>query len=113
MSESLWQRQLFDGVEAMGLDLSTGQQEALLAFLNLLNKWNRAYNLTAVREPRQMVPRQLLDSLTLMPFVSADRVLDVGAGVDDLKPGDRIRLHFVFNVVTHITRAGVPSDTDS
>ena len=81
MSESLWQRQLFDGVEAMGLDLSTGQQEALLAFLNLLNKWNRAYNLTAVREPRQMVPRQLLDSLTLMPFVSADRVLDVGAGV--------------------------------
>ena len=80
MSESLWQRQLFDGVEAMGLDLSTGQQEALLAFLNLLNKWNRAYNLTAVREPRQMVPRQLLDSLTLMPFVSADRVLDVGAG---------------------------------
>jgi len=80
MSEALWQRQLSDGLAAMELHLSTGQQQQLLAFLALLNKWNRAYNLTAVREPRQMVPRQLLDSLTLVPFVSADRVLDVGAG---------------------------------
>ena len=80
MSDTLWRRQLANGLEAMGLELSTGQQEQLLAFLALLNKWNRAYNLTAVREPRQMVPRQLLDSLTLLPHVTADRVLDVGAG---------------------------------
>ena len=80
MSEALWRRQLSDGLEAIGADLDPGQQEKLLAFLALLNKWNRAYNLTAVREPRQMVPRQLLDSLTLLPFVSAERVLDVGAG---------------------------------
>ena len=80
MSESLWRRQLSDGLQAMALELSTGQQEQLLAFLALLNKWNRAYNLTAVREPRQMVPRQLLDSLTLLPYLTADRILDVGAG---------------------------------
>ncbi|WP_328190212.1 16S rRNA (guanine(527)-N(7))-methyltransferase RsmG [Marinobacter sp. OP 3.4] len=80
MSESLWRRQLSDGLGAMGIELSTDRQEPLLAFLGLLNKWNRAYNLTAVREPRQMVPRQLLDSLTLLPWVTADRVLDAGAG---------------------------------
>ena len=80
MSDSLWRRQLSDGLGAMGLELSTGQQEQLLALLALLNKWNRAYNLTAVREPRQMVPRQLLDSLSLLPYLGADRILDVGAG---------------------------------
>lgn len=80
MSEALWQRQLSDGLAAMGADLSTGRQQQLLAFLVLLNKWNRAYNLTAVRDPRQMVPRQLLDSLTLLPFLDSERVLDVGAG---------------------------------
>lgn len=80
MNESLWQRQLSEGIAGMGLALSADQQQQLLAFLALLNKWNRAYNLTAVREPRQMVPRQLLDSLTLMPFLTADRILDVGAG---------------------------------
>lgn len=80
MNHPLWQRQLADGVEIMGLDLGADVQERLLAFLTLLNKWNRAYNLTAVREPRQMVPRQLLDSLTLLPFITANRVLDVGSG---------------------------------
>ncbi|WP_217648226.1 16S rRNA (guanine(527)-N(7))-methyltransferase RsmG [Marinobacter daqiaonensis] len=64
----------------MGLVPDQDQQHQLLGFLALLNKWNRAYNLTAVREPAQMVPRQLLDSLSILPFVTADRVLDVGAG---------------------------------
>ncbi len=80
MDHSLWQRQLADGLDGMGLDLDLGRQQQLLAFLGLLNKWNRAYNLTAVREPRDMVSRQLLDSLSVMPFVTANPILDIGAG---------------------------------
>jgi len=64
----------------MDITLDQPAQAKLLAFLALLNKWNRAYNLTAVRDTRQMVSRQLLDSLSILPFVTADHLLDVGAG---------------------------------
>ena len=80
MSDALWQRQLTQGLADLNLELDSASQQQLLAFLALLNKWNRAYNLTAVREPRQMVSRQLLDSLSILPFVTADHLLDVGAG---------------------------------
>ena len=80
MSDALWQRQLAQGLVDLNLELDSASQQQLLAFLALLNKWNRAYNLTAVREPRQMVSRQLLDSLSILPFVTADHLLDVGAG---------------------------------
>jgi 16S rRNA (guanine527-N7)-methyltransferase len=80
MSEALWQRQLADGLAEMELALDAATQAKLLAFLALLNKWNRAYNLTAVRDPGQMVSRQLLDSLSILPFVTTDHLLDVGAG---------------------------------
>jgi 16S rRNA (guanine527-N7)-methyltransferase len=80
MSEALWQRQLSQGLADMGLALDESTQTQLLAFLTLLNKWNRAYNLTAVRDPQQMVSRQLLDSLSILPFVTTDHLLDVGAG---------------------------------
>ncbi len=52
----------------------------LLAYVDLLARWNRAYNLTAVREPREMLTRHLLDSLSIAPLVSGERVLDVGTG---------------------------------
>ncbi|MDF0751459.1 16S rRNA (guanine(527)-N(7))-methyltransferase RsmG [Marinobacter sp. 71-i] len=80
MSDELWQRQLTEGLVDLGLELDDARQQQLLAFLALLNKWNRAYNLTAVREPRQMVSRQLLDSLSILPYVITDHLLDVGAG---------------------------------
>ncbi|TGN39485.1 16S rRNA (guanine(527)-N(7))-methyltransferase RsmG [Marinobacter confluentis] len=80
MSDALWQRQLAEGLADMGLALDESVQARLLAFLALLNKWNRAYNLTAVRDSKQMVSRQLLDSLSILPFVSTDHLLDVGAG---------------------------------
>jgi 16S rRNA (guanine527-N7)-methyltransferase len=64
----------------MNLSLSESQQQQLLAFLALLNKWNKAYNLTAVRDERVMVSRQLLDSLSILPWVTTDHLLDVGAG---------------------------------
>ncbi|PTB94986.1 16S rRNA (guanine(527)-N(7))-methyltransferase RsmG [Marinobacter sp. B9-2] len=80
MTKSLWHSQLRDGLAAMGLPLDEDRQEKLLAFLGLLNKWNRAYNLTAVRDEREMVSRQLLDSLSILPWVTTDHLLDVGAG---------------------------------
>ncbi|QSP95555.1 16S rRNA (guanine(527)-N(7))-methyltransferase RsmG [Marinobacter salinisoli] len=80
MINDLWQRQLVDGLAAMNLSLSEGQQNQLLAFLGLLNKWNRAYNLTAVRNEQEMVSRQLLDSLSILPWVQTEHLLDVGAG---------------------------------
>ncbi|MDL0432920.1 16S rRNA (guanine(527)-N(7))-methyltransferase RsmG [Marinobacter sp. TBZ242] len=80
MSDALWQRQLAQGLADLNLELDQASQQQLLAFLALLNKWNRAYNLTAVREPREMVSRQLLDSLSILPFITADHLLDVGAG---------------------------------
>jgi 16S rRNA (guanine527-N7)-methyltransferase len=80
MNNAQWQDQLSTGLAVMGLDLSDDQQKRLLAFLGLLNKWNRAYNLTAVRDESQMVSRQLLDSLSILPWVTTDHLLDVGAG---------------------------------
>jgi 16S rRNA (guanine527-N7)-methyltransferase len=80
MSAELWQNQLREGLADMGLVLDEAVQARLLVFLALLNKWNRAYNLTAVRDPKHMVSRQLLDSLSILEFVTTDHLLDVGAG---------------------------------
>lgn len=52
----------------------------LLAYLDLLARWNRTYNLTAVRDPLDMVSRHLLDSLAILPWAGTGRLLDVGAG---------------------------------
>jgi 16S rRNA (guanine527-N7)-methyltransferase len=66
----------------MGLDQVADLQEQLLLYLELLQRWNGAYNLTAVRDPLQMVSRHVLDSLAIAPFVpaSAKRLIDVGTG---------------------------------
>ena len=56
------------------------RQEQLLAYLELMIKWNRAYNLTAVRDPQNMVTRHLLDSLSIAPYVTGQRLIDVGTG---------------------------------
>ncbi len=78
--KTLWQQQLGPGLEALSLTASRAQQERLLAYLGLLLKWNNAYNLTAIRDPANMVSRQLLDSLSILPLVRGPRVLDVGTG---------------------------------
>jgi 16S rRNA (guanine527-N7)-methyltransferase len=64
----------------LGLTLPGGAQQRLLAYLELLQKWNRVYNLTAVREAARMVPQHLLDCLAAAPHVAAARLLDVGSG---------------------------------
>lgn len=75
-----WHQQLQQGLVLMRLPLSEGQSELLLGYLGLLAKWNRAYNLTAVRDPAEMVRRHLLDSLSIVHWVDQGPVLDVGTG---------------------------------
>ncbi|WP_285960405.1 16S rRNA (guanine(527)-N(7))-methyltransferase RsmG [Pseudomonas tohonis] len=74
--------ELSRGAQQLAVELSANQQELLLAYLALLIKWNKAYNLTAVRDPDEMVSRHLLDSLSVVPHVAAlgDHWLDVGSG---------------------------------
>lgn len=69
------------GAQALGIVLDQQQQQQLLAYLGLLAKWNKVYNLTSIREPAQMMTHHLLDSLAVVPaFENAGNVLDVGAG---------------------------------
>nr|WP_167363094.1 16S rRNA (guanine(527)-N(7))-methyltransferase RsmG [Pseudomonas straminea] len=74
--------ELQQGARELGVDLTERQQAQLLGYLALLIKWNKAYNLTAVRDPDEMVSRHLLDSLSVVPFVAeaGDNWLDVGSG---------------------------------
>lgn len=65
----------FDGPKA-----TAGQSGALLRYIELLDRWNRTYNLTAVRNPLDMVPRHILDSLSVLPWVGDGRILDAGTG---------------------------------
>jgi len=71
---------LQQGLEQMGLPVDQQAQSLLMAYLQLLQKWNKAYNLTAIRDLEQMVIRHLLDSLSVLPFIDASPVLDVGTG---------------------------------
>ena len=72
---------LHQGSLSLGLALEQDTLDALVDYLALLSKWNAVYNLTAVRDPHQMVTQHLLDSLAAVPaFSSAHNVLDVGAG---------------------------------
>ncbi len=68
------------GLQAMQLPLSPVQTSRLMDYLSLLQKWNRTYNLTAIREPAKMVSHHLLDSLSIVNHVKAGRLLDVGTG---------------------------------
>ena len=77
---------LATGLDTLGLPLDASQQSALLAYLALIGKWNKVYNLTAVRDPAEMLTVHLLDSLaTVQPLARhlggrTARVLDVGSG---------------------------------
>ena len=74
-------RTLAEGAAALHLDLSDAQLAKLMDYLALMAKWNTVYNLTALRDPQQMVTHHLLDSLAVVPaFAGAKNILDVGAG---------------------------------
>lgn len=73
-------RDLHVGLAQLQLNLPEAVCEQLLAYLRLIAKWNRSYNLTAVRDEARMLTHHLLDSLAVLPHVRGPRVLDVGSG---------------------------------
>lgn len=79
-SEAALAAQLESGAAALGIELEVDRRTALLAYLRLLCKWNKAYSLTSVREPSAMVTRHLLDSLAVLPYLWGRRLIDVGTG---------------------------------
>ena len=74
------QAQLDHGIAALGLDLPAQARTCLLDYVDLLARWNAAYNLTAVRDRPAMVTRHLLDSLAVAPHVRGDSLADIGSG---------------------------------
>ncbi|MGR8931580.1 MAG: 16S rRNA (guanine(527)-N(7))-methyltransferase RsmG [Gammaproteobacteria bacterium] len=71
---------LIQGLQSLELAIAESQQDQLLKFIALIIKWNKAYNLTAVRDPMEMVGLHLLDSLAILPHVKPARVADIGTG---------------------------------
>lgn len=71
---------LRSGADGLGLNLDAEQIDRLMGYLELLDKWGRTYNLTAIRDRRSAVDRHLLDSLAVNAFLAGGRVLDVGTG---------------------------------
>ncbi|NIB39488.1 16S rRNA (guanine(527)-N(7))-methyltransferase RsmG [Pseudomaricurvus alkylphenolicus] len=80
VDESVLRTRLLKGAAKMDVNLSDQQCDQLLAYLKLFDKWNRTYNLSAIRDIEQMLGRHLLDSLSVVPYISGRRLIDVGTG---------------------------------
>ena len=93
------------GLEEMGLHLEPATQSSLLGYVALIQKWNKVYNLTAVRDPEKMVTQHLLDSLAVLPHLVGRRVIDVGTGPG--LPGIPLAL---VNPALEVTLSGVGSE---
>ena len=71
---------LCEGAEIMDLTLSEHQTDQLLAYQELIGKWNKVYNLSAIRDPIESIKKHFLDSLSIVPFIRPGLLLDVGSG---------------------------------
>ena len=71
---------LCEGAELMDLTLSEHQTDQLLAYHELIGKWNKVYNLSAIRDPIESIKKHFLDSLSIVPFIRPGLLLDVGSG---------------------------------
>jgi 16S rRNA (guanine527-N7)-methyltransferase len=71
---------LSEGIRTLNLDINTEKQSLLLTYLEQLAKWNKAYNLSGIKDPERMLTLHLLDSLSVLPFINGNSVLDVGTG---------------------------------
>lgn len=74
------QKQLDTLLAQAGISLTDQQKQQLLGYIGLLDKWNKAYNLTSVRDPKEMLVRHILDSIVVNPFLQGNRFIDVGTG---------------------------------
>ena len=90
--------QLEKGCAELQLQLSDQQKNQLLDYLALLQKWNKVYNLTSVRDPQGMLTRHILDSLSLIPYLQCNSLLDVGSGAG--LPGIPVAICFPQMAVT-------------
>jgi len=71
---------LIEGLQRMALKLSDQMIDQLMTYLNLVEKWNRVYNLTAIRERDEMIKLHFLDSLSILNHVHVKNILDIGSG---------------------------------
>jgi 16S rRNA (guanine527-N7)-methyltransferase len=71
---------LVEGIAALKLTVDEDKVEQLLAFINLIEKWNKTYNLTAIKTKQDMVKLHLLDSLTVIPYLEGNQIIDIGTG---------------------------------
>lgn len=69
-----------DGLTQLGLHFSESQKRQIFDYIDLIIRWNRAYNLTSVRDPQDILVRHIFDSLAALPYLHGNRVLDVGSG---------------------------------
>lgn len=79
-SRQVLQTRLESGIAALGVSLPAGAVERLLDYQALLARWNATYNLTAIRDPLEMVSRHLVDSLAILPYVQGQTLADLGTG---------------------------------
>ena len=75
-----YRQHLLNGCTTLNLEISEDKVAKLLCFIDLIAKWSKAYNLTAIKDKREMVDLHLLDSLTVIPYLDGERIIDIGTG---------------------------------
>lgn len=97
-------QKLQSGLSQLNLMISAEKQSQLIAYLHLLQKWNKTYNLTAITDFEKMISYHLLDSLSVSPYVTGDNIVDVGSGAG--LPGIPLAIYFPEKKFTLIDSVG-------
>ena len=95
---------LLSGLEKLEVDMAAAHQEKILHYIELMIKWNRAYNLTSVRDPKEIVVRHILDSLSVGRYLEGESIIDVGTGAG--LPGIPLALAYPDRVFTLLDSNG-------